>query len=398
MSKLDIESTLSDRPLPRDRVTDLASEVSLAMVLLGGKDGDSITFPGCTKVAVQLKGVKELLFNWKKLTPTEFAKLPPNVQNRLTLKLGRMIEDNFKKQFPDRFKEACDRVLSPEQYAAQKERGRLHYQLLVPWSRGELRLEKPHGSSLHHLIAYDKGSTPVGSFSQHFVSGDLQLMVVEHDWGRAVPPVQVGDEWLMPFPYSCWEFRISGIRVLTFVEIFNDEPVMLSVFGIEGHWICDDYLYRVSNGKLVSEVADRANNKCAIEFRRVAEMVYREIRACCIMLDASVGFCEKVPASPKLVERCKSEKKPAPRAYSVIRLFRKHTQRRVVRSNGAHVSVGARAPQRGHWRRGNYFHYDDPDSGQVQYINDGGFWVSKTWRKFYFAGDPNNIIEREYRL
>jgi len=43
-------------------------------------------------------------------------------------------------------------------------------------------------------------------------------------------------------------------------------------------------------------------------------------------------------------------------------------------------------------------HYDDQDSGQVQYTNDGGFIVSKTWRRWHFAGDPKNIIHKEYRL
>jgi hypothetical protein len=171
---------------------------------------------------------------------------------------------------------------------------------------------------------------------------------------------------------------------------------MFCAYGADRHWVSDDYRYYLGGDGMRREhnISSAAN----VEFRRVAQMVRDEIRASCVMLDAGICREERVNAPRPLVERSRSERREPPRDHLVVRLLRDRPQARIARSAGASVSGRAGYQQRGHWRRGNWFHYDDPDSGREQYADDGGFWHSRTWRSWYFAGDPKNILEREYRL
>lgn len=277
------------------------------------------------------------------------------------------------------------------------ERTALHLGL-CDWAGGELRLEKPQSSSLHLMIEYDKVNT-MGEFSRALEG--TQIVVVENDWGASVPPVE--GEWRLPYPLMCWEFRISGVRVLAFTDAETlDVPQMYCVYGRDGHWVIDDFYYHVSGGaQLGPGISHRMRAEGFggrdTEFRRVASMVHAAIRAVCIMMDAQVAKTEHVPAPAKLVEKRRAENRTPPRDHIVVRLFGHERRAYVSRPKVAGRISDVRASQRGHWRRGTWVHYDDPDSGQVQYANDGGFIVSKTWRRWHFAGDPNNILHKELR-
>lgn len=129
----------------------------------------------------------------------------------------------------------------------------------------------------------------------------------------------------------------------------------------------------------------------------VARTVLREVRAACVMLDARVAQPVARQVSQRLVEKRVAEKRAPPRDHFVVDLTRApRAVTHQIRGSGA--GSADRAPQRGHFRMGTWVHYDDPASGQVECVNDGGFWVSKTWRHWHFAGDPKNIIVKEYRL
>lgn len=278
-----------------------------------------------------------------------------------------------------------------------QERTSLHLDL-CDWAAGPLRLEKPQGSSLHHMIEYDRTNS-MGEFA--LALENTQLVVVENDWGAAVPPVD--GEWRLPYPLMCWEFRISGVRVLVFTDAETlDVPQLYCVYGRDGHWVIDDYYYHVTGGArlgpgLSHRVRSDGFGGRDTEFRRVADMVHAAIRAVCIMLDAQVARAEPVAAPSKIVQRRQAERKTPPRDHIVVRLFNHERRVHTHRSRVAGRLTDARSPQRGHWRRGTWVHYDDQDSGEVQYVNEGGFIVSKTWRRWHFAGDPNNILHKELR-
>lgn len=289
-------------------------------------------------------------------------------------------------------------LLHRRRESSSKDREALH-QRLRAWSRGDLHLEKPQGSSLHHLIEYDAAQTE-GNFARTIAeTNDTQVFVVENDWARATAGTGLEDisgEWHLPFEHCCWEFRVSGVRILVFTHASEGEdPFLWCCYGADGHWVIDDYGYLITENGLVGRPHDKSISN--VEFPRVARLVHDNVRVACILIDAQVAEKSRVPASPTLNQsRAKRGKAPM-QSHFVVRLLRRSERPRAARSTGASVG-GARAPQRGHWRRGNFFHYDDPDSGREQYVNSGGFWVSKTWRSWYFAGDPNNLITKEYRL
>lgn len=272
---------------------------------------------------------------------------------------------------------------------AIEERTRLHLDLRE-WSRGDLRLEHPQGSSFHHLIEYEDRVAP-GQYRSHLDQrGYPQIFVVERDWARAFAGYDLSDgEAPLPFPDCLFEFRISGVRVLA---MYN-EVSMFCVYGRGGVWVADDFYY--FHDGVAKKQTNPAND--GYEFGRVAKLVRDNVRVACIMVDANVATREVRHASPVLVKKRAQEGRPSPRDHYVVDLKKPHygPSGRLARSGGA---VTERRPQRGHFRRGTWVHYDDVDSGQVKYVDDGGFWHSRTWRNWHFAGDRNNIIEKEYRL
>lgn len=283
----------------------------------------------------------------------------------------------------------------------RKARTALHVRLRT-WNAAPLSMERPQGSSLHHMLDYDYGN--VAEDERRSAShakwieelSNCQIVLVENNWGAAVPPI--AGEWRVPFAFMCWEFRISGVRVLAFTEADHSPPIMWMCYGADGHWVADDYHYELGCPELPRGIPFKANRRDIYELRRVAKMCYDTVRASCIMLDAQVARHEHVAAPAKLSERRAKEGRSPLRDHYVVRLL--HEERRSfhrARSAGGSIGV-ARASQRGHWRKGTWVHYDDQDSGQVQYVNDGGFVVSKTWRRWHFAGDPKNIIHKEYRI
>lgn len=367
---------------------------TLSMALLSGADSDSIMLPGVVWT-IKLGELRLAIPGILGISVEAFTRIQGPRQDELTRKLRRVVERRMRQQHPgliEKFESDHAWKLS----SAQRER--VHREILRPWSAGPLRLEHPQGSSLHHLLRYDEENTP-GGFQKIIISkNDTQCLVVENDWARVVPSGIVG-EWRLPFEHCCWEMRISGVRVLTFTDAEDDEnPSMFSVYGADGHWVASDHRYYLARDGLRAEAM--FSSGVNVEFRRVSQMVRDAVRAACIMLDA--GVCERVGATTVVARQSTIEGRVtvsnhAPRYHEVVRLLREdrriHLARRV-----SETSRGESAPQRGHWRRGTWVHYDDPDSGAEQYADSGGFWHSRTWRRWHFAGDPRNIIEREYRL
>ncbi len=370
---------LKEKLQERDANRESLDYESTYEALLAGKDDDAMEL--VSKNGTHLRSTIADLRRALRISIEDFLALPPvNKLKRIRRAIDRLIETGV----------ATERV----DYAAYKQaRTDLHIRLRQ-WARGTLKLERPTGSSFHHLMNYDKHCTE-GSASV-FTAGECQIVLVENDWGAAVP--QVDGEWRVPFAFICWEFRLSGVRVLAFTEADREPARMWCCYGAEGHWVSDDYSYEIGRASLPSGTPFKDMDVDPVEFRRVVKVCYDTIRASCIMLDAQVARQAHVAASSKLKEKRAREGKAPPRDHYVVRLL--HEERRSyhrARSAGGATGVD-RAPQRGHWRKGTWVHYDDQDSGQVQYTNDGGFVVSKTWRRWHFAGDPKNIIHKTYSV
>lgn len=371
-------------------VSDITSVIDvsgkkLADVLLTGKDKDlcEISDDG-TRITVA--AIKHLIMESFNLTPEQFALLDDKQQIRVRHKIRRAAQRLI-----------ADQADRDERHSTLRhERTALHVSLRQ-WAVGPLRMERPQGSSLHHLLDYDSGGTEEDSeFRDMMSSESTQVIVVENDWASAVPPQIIGEEWPLPFEKCCWEFRISGVRVLAFTHAAPiDDPIMFCVYGRDRQWVLDDFTYRIGQGQMKA-LKNKSLSGTHFEFPRVARLVMQGIRASCIMMDAGICEREHVPVSRGLVKKRSLEKRPPLRDHYVVSLLRRQQRAHAAHSAGAGTGGGRR--QRGHWRPGRYMHFDRQDAGQIQYVNDGGFWVSKTWQRWHFAGDPNNIIHKEYRL
>jgi hypothetical protein len=267
------------------------------------------------------------------------------------------------------------------------ERTELHLSLRE-WAAGDLRLEHPQASSWHHLMEYEKIEEDHG-YAKVLKNEPPQLFVVERDWARAFAGYNLNDgDSPLPYNHCVFEFRISGVRVMAVYHESGD--IMFCIYGRGGVWVCDDYTYSISTG--TSKLSVRASDN--VEFVRVAKLVRDNVRVACIMVDADIAEKTEVKASGVLIKKRAYQGKHPPRDHYVIDLKHKHKRA----APGSRTGGSPLYHQRGHFRRGTWVHYPDPNSGQVRYTDDHGIELSRTWRHWHFAGDPNNIIEREYRL
>lgn len=354
---------------------------NMADALMFGKDGDTLIMPDGQFSTV--RNAKAMLMSKHELTIEQFRALKPKEQNKII------------KGYQRELRKLLSEVATIDQRRAWAEQaGELKTWLRDVWSRGELKLEKPQASSLHHMINhYEERGGADDARRMRRQAADTQLIIIEHEWARALPP-SVSGEWRLPFREICWEFRISGVRVLAFTEAQDEEnPDMFMTYGKDGVWLTDDYDYTMSGDTLRGKKGAWSEG---VEFKRVAHIVWANIRAACIMLDApNVAERQERQPSDVLVAKARCEGVTPPARYQVIRLMNLERRASVYRARGG-GTTGIK--QGGHWRRGTWVHYDDPDSGEVQYANDGGFIVSKSWRRWHFAGDPNRMVDKEYRL
>ncbi len=292
------------------------------------------------------------------------------------------------------------------------ERDALH-ERLEGWANGPLRLEKPQGSSFHHLVEYAKLNAT--SFVEALENGTLpmpQLFVVDHDWDKAFSNSEGFaeiTEWPLPYQSCCFEFRISGVRVLAFVsedDITDNGKYLHCLYGRDGHWCADDIEWRIMRGDgqrfggYVNQIRGTTDMKQPRRFEALTSYVVAQIRAVCIMLDSQVALSERQPVSAALNKSRVAKGKPPLRDHHVIRLSKRRRgeqDRTKGVSSGRHVRL--------HWRRGHWRHHDrvlesaDPDVRLVEIPNESGIWTCKQWINCMLVGDESlGFVEKEYRL
>jgi hypothetical protein len=254
-----------------------------------------------------------------------------------------------------------------EESAEQIRRRAEAYQSIVDWDGSRMALEKNDCSRLHRLREataagrlLTSGGEPEPPETIEHVDQIQQTFVVRHNWADAFEGAE-GIETEFNLPYECcsFEFRISG-RNLICMTADCERGRMYGSFIEAG-----DYWIRVDSGS-----ADDLKSN-------LVQLMWNQVRAICIALDAEVATSEVIRAPVKLNEkRARSGKPPLP-DYRVVDLARRH---RIASPTG---STGTGTKKRLHFRRGHWRHYE----------------ASKTWVRWCLVGNFElGFIDKHYRL
>jgi hypothetical protein len=257
-----------------------------------------------------------------------------------------------------------------------------------------LKLQRPQGSSYHHMQDFLRSATRTGGDDEWW-DEDFQSFIVESDWARALA-TGGGDEdgdFPLPYDYTCFEMRISGLRVLL---LMGRDAGML-VTGVNRRWYINADVLGFVQGRLV--VLEKQHSGGMLDddmglVDKMLDLVGSQVRAVCIALDERRVFEQvTVKAGVGLNKSRRARGLADVRDYHVVRL--KPRAERVVPVEGY-----VRGPlMTWHKRRGHWRHYDLPSSGAEQYMDDDGALRSRTWIGWMFVGNmEGRFIDKEYRL
>jgi hypothetical protein len=245
---------------------------------------------------------------------------------------------------------------------------------LEAWIKGEMVLGRPEASILHRLIGAikhnkliiperDESKAKPTDFARSFGRG-TQSFVVQHDWASAFANATDFDEGDFALPYDdcCFEFRITGKRVLVLARIENERLAFAPFVLTEAGWVpLDEY-----HG---GEIA---------ESESFGRLICSQIRAVSIALDADVAMTEvtRVPAKLNVAREKRGE----------MPLFDHHVVSLARRTRAAPLDTPTGRTHRSprlHFRRGHWRRYE----------------TYKTWIRWTLVGNLDlGYIEKEYRL
>lgn len=253
------------------------------------------------------------------------------------------------------------------------------------WVKGDLSLEKPSGSALHHLRQdLRDGNAVFLKFTDYSPDdfdtalSEANCFVVEHDWSRAFAGATdfSEGEFRLPYDNCVFEFRVGGWRVVALMTTVDDVVMMQLMARGAGRWLLDDDIARHDNGKWTLWHAGRAPEKNM--FQPIVEFVGAHVRAISIALDAEVAETEVIRAPSTLAKSREKAGKVPPKPYHVVSLARRS---RAVPLPSTGEGAGTR--KRLHFRRGHWRHFE----------------THKTWVRWCLVGDPElGFVDKEYRL
>lgn len=321
-----------------------------------------------TSLKSRAKGLKLLR---KKLAETV------RKRNMADEKLKSALEEYAKTLSPLERAAINQAIESPRQMADDAE--------LVQRCMQNFKLEKPQGTSLHHLIDYVRENC--GDIAPMLTS-DFKSFVVEHDWAKAFEGVDMdGGEVKLPYDYTAFEFRVSGLRMIMLLGLASDEVEGLICTGIEGRWYVNPSKIVWTKGQL--KVSKEIGWSWL--FNRLLEQLSAQIRAVCIMLDAGVAVGEVRSQGGQGLNKKRAEKGLTPlKDYHVVSLARRY--------RGSTGEGGTGVRHRLHWRRGHWRHFMTL-GGAEQYIDCEGYTRSRTWINWQLVGDEKlGFVDKHYRL
>jgi hypothetical protein len=218
------------------------------------------------------------------------------------------------------------------------------------------------------------------------ILGRHEVMVVRHDWGRALGPAikeAQGDERgeiLPPYPNMLYELRVNGRTLIAMVSTVQQGDTLDSLMVDAAR------LQLAAQGQgndlLVSIFYQCATNGHWLAAAPTADLLkflMDQIEAICVALEAQVATKEVVRAPLALNAKREKKGKPVMRDYHIVDL----TKRQRVDPAPYDVNAPKRRSPRLHLRRAHWRHYQN----------------HRTRIDWQLVGDPDlGFIEKEYRL
>lgn len=224
-------------------------------------------------------------------------------------------------------------------------------------------LERNDCSRAHKVLEASLAGHVIGGGVDEFApAGDLpnlrasHAFVVKHDWARAFAHSDgLEKELKLPYPQCAFEFRVSGRSAVGLFRETED-----SSFGWLLFLECGPFWYSYPKGEL----------------DKLQALIFAEVLAICVALDAEVATHSVVRAPHRLNQKREQAGKPKLLDYHIVDLARRH---RVANPSSSHSGRQVRL----HFRRGHWRHFE----------------TTKTWVKWCLVGNPDlGFIQKSYTL
>jgi hypothetical protein len=246
----------------------------------------------------------------------------------------------------------------------------------IAWmERRELAMQKPIGSAYYKLRAAHFANEVCGSPEAldgvgRFFETMPQIVLVEHNWGAAFS--KADDEYRsgetrLPYDACCFEFVLSGMRVLC-VSIQRDAIEATIFLMCKRGWVAGEAFILFAS-HTASEHGEHL----------LQDLIERQIKAIVVALEIQVATTDVIRANHRANASRERQGKAPFLDYHVVTLTRR--DRPAPLQAGGDEDPTRRV--RMHFRRGHWRHYDN----------------HKTWIKWMLVGDPDlGFIDKHYRL
>lgn len=244
---------------------------------------------------------------------------------------------------------------------------------LDEWLANGIILQKAEGSAWARLVE-DCFIHLLAGENMTVEAQKPQLFIVQHDWASAFTNAQdfEGGDFQVPFPCTCFEFRISGKRVCATVHERDGQKCISAIVELSRSWVMPITMFFLTDGEWKSEIPQNPFDQ---RYGDLVPFLAAQIKAICVSLEAEVAAVNLVEAPPKLnAARARRGKGPLPN-YHVLYL------NRGLRSVGVE---GQPSKKRLHFRRGHWRHLSAE---------------RRIWVRWCLVGNPDlGFIDKEYRL
>lgn len=248
---------------------------------------------------------------------------------------------------------------------------------IFPEFRKELRAGKVLFLTMPAELGLDLTSTIAKDWEREFCT-QAQVFLMQHDWAGAFSNADLDAQFQLPYEVCAFEFQIGSAQMIALcLQHETDIRCSLAHLTKEG-WLVHDFSFSAEMVlKENVEIKVHCPDKEPMDFEatKVMQYIMRQVRACCIALDAEVAVSE--------VQRERHMGKPVNRghtlpssSYHVVSLARRTRAPRLESEpTGRKVRL--------HFRRGHWRHFED----------------HKTWIKWMLVGDPElGFIDKIYKL
>jgi hypothetical protein len=306
---------------------------------------------------------------------------------------------DLKEDYPSMTKDTPPKGAAPKIKSQSDfdERLALAIKTIYDWCRaGNFRLEKPQGSSLHHLAEYSRVFGE-GRFHNALLPGgpmsNLQDFVIEHNWAAAFAggtDFNKGD-FRLPYDNCAFEFRISGVRCVALYWQDESGTVMCDsiVTGVHDMWVLLPFGFVIGPSEggprlIIKEIAiadgDAIPKLSKQECEPLYALINSQVRACGIMLEAEVAVTEVIRAPHKLNQQREKMGRTKLRDHHVVVLNRR---RKTAPLPDEFKTGEKRTSPRLHFRIGHWRHFSN----------------HRTWINWQLVGDPDlGFVDKHYKL